>query len=434
MHSVLAIARVTLKDALRKKVLFTVLFFAVLLTVASGFLPAVMAQERINQVAKVCLSGLGFFGMIVAIFLAAPNLPDDISKKTIFTVLTKPARRWEIIAGKILGLGYVLAILLLIMGSLSYAYINFWAWKMGPAENAPARLGGNKLNYAESVEYHGLTLELSRPMIESNRAIASGIDRITFHFTGLDKENFSGDMVFAKADLFSHGSLYDSKTNEGTAALEFRNPTTGEAREIVFGQEKYLPFDRAFIDKAGALDISVLRHLASGRYSAKAASVAVLSQPTGYGVNFLKALVMMFMQYMVLVFVATAASTFLTSTVSTITALFIYFTGSFVEVLRDQALALGSTADIFTMAEHTHEAQAHQLTGLQWLVNILLRYFYLGITIVFPNLTSYNVSAAVSQNEYISGSQVAGAFVYAALYAAVAYAIAVAVFMRKEVA
>ena len=89
MHSVLAIARVTLKDALRKRVFFTVLFFAAVLTVASGLLPWVTPGEQIRQVAKICLAGISFFGMIVAIFVSAPNLPDDISAKTIFTVMTK---------------------------------------------------------------------------------------------------------------------------------------------------------------------------------------------------------------------------------------------------------------------------------------------------------------------------------------------------------
>ncbi len=93
MHAVLAIARVTLKDALRKKVLFTLVFFTALLIVSSGFLPSVMPDEQVGQVVKVCLGGIGFFGMIVAVFLSAPNLPDDISSKVIFTVMTKPARR-----------------------------------------------------------------------------------------------------------------------------------------------------------------------------------------------------------------------------------------------------------------------------------------------------------------------------------------------------
>lgn len=440
MHSILAIAKVTLKDALRKKVLFTVLFFAVILMVSSGLLPWVLPSEQIQQVSKICLGGIGFFGMVVAVFLSAPNLPDDISAKTIFTVMTKPARRWQILAGKILGLGYVLGIMLAVMGSLSYMYIHFWAWKLGPDKDTPGlpRLAGNRYNYAEWVEYGGMRLEIGDAMVESKRAIASGFDRIKYHFEGLDKEQFSGDTVFAEMTLFSHMDVYDKVTHEGTAAIEVANPTTGEATRIVFGGETLRPvvrgFARALVDKTGALDVTVVRHLPTGSYSAMAASVAVLSQPSSYGMNFLKALTMMFVQYMVLVFVATAASTFLTSTVSTITALFIYFTGSFTELLRTQALSLGSGANIFTMSEHAHGEIQEHLTGVVWFANIALRYFYLGISIVFPNFDFYNMSGPISQNLHISGGEVVFGLSYGAVYATLAFAAAWLVFRRKEVA
>jgi hypothetical protein len=281
-------------------------------------------------------------------------------------------------------------------------------------------------------------LEVSDVMIESKRAIVSGLDRVKYHFEGLDKEQFSGDTVFAEVTLFSHADVYDKVTHEGTAAIEVANPTTSETTTIVFGGETLRPvargFSRGLIDKTGALDVTVVRHLPAGGYSAMAESVAVLSQPSSYGMNFAKALVMMFVQYMVLVFVATAASTFLTSTVSTITALFIYFTGSFTEILRTQALALGSGANIFTMAEHVHGAREEHLAGAVWFANIGLRYFYLGISIVFPNFDFYNMSGPISENRYIGNGFLAFGIFYGAVYATLAFAAAWLVFRRKEVA
>ena len=439
MHAILAIAKVTLKDALRKKVLFTILFFAVLLSVAAGFLPSVRPDDQVRQMVKISLAGMGFFGMVVAIFLSAPSLPDDISKKTIFTVMTKPARRWEIIAGKIVGLGYVLAIMLAIMGAAAYICIAAWGAKLSTGGSGLPLLGGNKPNYAKSIENHGLRLDVTQAMLDSKRAIVSGIDSITYHFEGLGTENYDGDTVYAKITLFNHGSTYDNVTFEGTAALHAINPSTGESKTDIFGAETLRPtfqeFPKSMIDKEGRLDIVVERHLPMGSYSAMASSVAVLSQPSGFGANFVKALFLMFIQYMLLVFIAVSASTILTSTVSTIFALFVYFTGSLTEILRNQALALGSEANIFTMAEHTHE-QPHVVTmsGGQWFVNMILRYFYLGISIMFPNLSSYDLSAAVSQNEYISSQTMVAGIWYGAVYAAGAFLIAWLIFRRKEVA
>jgi hypothetical protein len=275
-------------------------------------------------------------------------------------------------------------------------------------------------------------------MVDSKRAIVSGFDSVTYHFQGLRGERFRGDTAFVQVTVFCHGWTYDPNTREGTAAVQVGNPTTGELRTVVFGADNLRPqahgFPRSLIDKSGALDVTLLKHLPAGSYSAMAGSVAVLAQPEGgYATNFIKALVLMFMQYMVLVFVAIAASTFLTSTVSIITALFIYFTGSLADILRAQALKLGSEANIFTMARHSHQAEAIGLPAFQWAVNVFLRYFYLGISVVFPNLSYYDPSAGVSANEYISYGTVFDGLWYGAVYSAAAFLIAWLVFRRKEV-
>jgi ABC-type transport system involved in multi-copper enzyme maturation permease subunit len=438
MHSILAIADVTFKDALRKKVLFTILFFAVLMTVVSGLLPTVRPDDRVRQAAKIGLSGIGFFGMVVGIFLSAPSLPDDISRKTIFSVMTKPARRWQIIAGKIVGLGLVLAVILAVMGGIAYVCVRFWAWKAGPSEDGMPRLQGHAAVHATQIVHEHLTLPVSGAMIESRRAIASGFQRLEYRFTGLDKRRYEGDTVFVRVRVFSHAWSFDPQTKEGTGMLLVANPTTGETKDIIFGPQndipQYVSFPRSMIDREGRLMIVLGRRSASGSISAAADSIAILSQPSGYTANFVKGMAMMFMQYMVLVFIAVAASTLLTSTVSIIFALFVYFTGSLTEILRDQALALGSEVNIFTMAEHTHEGEVGLAAGYQWFINIVLRYFYLGISVVFPNLSSYNVSEAISRNEYVPWASLLHGLWYGAVYAILAFAAAWAIFRRKEVA
>lgn len=438
MHSILAIADVTFKDALRKKVLFTILFFAVLMTVVSGLLPTVSPDDRIRQAAKIGLSGIGFFGMVVGIFLSAPSLPDDISRKTIFSVMTKPARRWQIIAGKIVGLGLVLAVILAVMGAIAYGCVRFWAAKAGPSADGMPRLQGNAAVYASEIRHQHLSLPVSPAAIESRRAIASGFQRLEYSFTGLDRQRYQGDMVFVRIRVFSHAWSFDPVTKEGTGMLLVVNPSTGESKEIIFGPQndipQYVSFPRSMIDKQGSLVIVLGKRLAAGSMSAAADSITILSQPSGYTANFLKGLTLMFMQYMVLVFIAVAASTLLTSTVSIIFALFVYFTGSLTDILRDQALALGAQASIFTMGEHTHAEGQVAALGYEWFLNVVLRYFYLGISVVFPNLSFYDVSEAISRNEYIPWASLAHGMWYGAVYAAIAFAAAWVVFRRKEVA
>jgi len=418
--NVRAIASMTFKDAIRKKVLFTLVFFALLL-LGTVFLSWVRVEYRLQQMTRILLGGMGFFGMIAAVFLAAPNLPDDIKNKTIFTVLTKPSRRWHVLAGKILGIGYVLAMLLFLMGAMSYAYLSFWGRRMQTEGDALPVLQGHHRTYAASVEHLDMSLE-----------------RMTFHFDRLDSERFSDEVAFAEVVLFSHGASYDPRTKEGTALMEAQNPTTGEIHTEVFGAETLRPthlvFPTSMIDDSGRLTITLITRLKSGNYSAMAGSVAVLSQPSTYGINFLKALTLMFMQYMVLVFVATAASTFLTSTVSTITALFVYFTGSLTEMLRAQALELGTRADLFSAADHSHDASPAVAQVAHVAVNFLMRYFYIGVSIAFPNLSSFSPAGAMSASEYITPATLGNAFLYALVFSAASFVIAWAIFSRKEVA
>ncbi len=435
---ILAVASITFKDGLRKKALFTITLFAVLVIV-SGFLPWVRADFRIQQLTRVSLGGMAFFAMVVAIFLAAPNIPDDISRKTIFTVMTKPARRWHMLAGKVLGLGYILAIMLVMMGTLTYAHIRYLDYRMGLDEGELPRLQGHKRTYAAEVEHEGRSLQLSEPIIESGRALASGFERITYHFRGLDRRQFRGETAFCQVVLFNHAFSYVDDV--GTALFLARNPSTGAVVTEIFGAEtlqpRFIAFPKAMIDANGDVSITLITRHDMGSYSAMASSAAVLSQPSLYVINFVKGLALLFMQGMVLVFIATAASTFLTSTVSVITALFVYFTGSLTGIIRDQALALGTEESIFTMAEHTHgtpEMATGVTRSMQMGVDYLLRYFYLGISIAFPNLPAFSPTDRMATSEYISLGALWGGLSYGLVYAAIAFGVAWAVFQRKEVA
>ena len=437
MHSILAIASMTLKDALRKRVMFTILFFLVFM-VSVVFLPVVRTEDRIRQLTTLCFGGIGFFGMIVAIFLSAPNLPDDIKSKTIFTVLTKPARRWQILAGKIMGLAYVLAFMLFVMGFSTFIYLNIWSHRLGGNPSGGSWLAVDKRNYAKVVERGGLKLELTDKMTESEVPVASGLDEITFHFEGLSDQKLGDESILIMLRLFAHNETYDPDSGEGTGGMQVRNPTTGESVTMAFGaetlQDVVLSVPRALVDNEGRVSVRLFKRLESGSYSAMASSVAVISRPSSYFFNFVKALCLMFIRYMVLVFIATAASTFLTSTVSNITALFIYFTGSLTELVRDQALKLGTELNIAHMGAHTHGDSTEQWTFMSSMLNFLLRYFYLGISVSFPNLSALDPVGAISEGSYIEVSRMLNCFTYGAVFAAVAFVFGWVVFSYKEVA
>ena len=50
------------------------------------------------------LSSISLFGVIIAIFIGIGLVSKEIEKKTLYTILSRPVRRWEFIVGKYLGL------------------------------------------------------------------------------------------------------------------------------------------------------------------------------------------------------------------------------------------------------------------------------------------------------------------------------------------
>ncbi len=99
-----AISFNTFREAVRDRVLYNLIFFA-LLMVASALLfgQISIGIERIVLV-NLGLTAVSIFGIVIAIFIGIGLVSKEIDKRTLYTVLARPVRRWEFILGKFLGL------------------------------------------------------------------------------------------------------------------------------------------------------------------------------------------------------------------------------------------------------------------------------------------------------------------------------------------
>jgi ABC-type transport system involved in multi-copper enzyme maturation permease subunit len=100
----------TFREAVRDRVLYNLVVF-VLLLVASAPLFSVISIgiERLVLV-NVGLSSISFFGVVIAILIGVGLVSKEIEKKTLYTILSRPVRRWEFIAGKYGGLMMTLTV------------------------------------------------------------------------------------------------------------------------------------------------------------------------------------------------------------------------------------------------------------------------------------------------------------------------------------
>lgn len=105
-----SIAFNTFREAVRDRVLYNLIAFAVLLSGAAIFIGQISIEIERLVVINLGLTAVSLFGMIIAIFVGIGLVSKEIEKRTLYTVLSRPVRRWEFIVGKFFGLAGTLAV------------------------------------------------------------------------------------------------------------------------------------------------------------------------------------------------------------------------------------------------------------------------------------------------------------------------------------
>jgi ABC-type transport system involved in multi-copper enzyme maturation permease subunit len=116
MNRIVAIAWNTFREAVRNKILYSLLFFALLLIMSALAIGNLTLHEEVRTIRDVGLFGIDLFGVIIAIFVGVNLLYKELDLKTVYTILPKPLWRWEFVLGKWLGMLLTLAIQMVVMG------------------------------------------------------------------------------------------------------------------------------------------------------------------------------------------------------------------------------------------------------------------------------------------------------------------------------
>lgn len=112
---ILAIASNTFKEAVRSRVFYILLAFAFCLMMFSSVM-GLMAVGRIQRVIlDMGLSTVSYFSAMTAIFVGIGLIYQEIEKKTIYNILSKPVSRTHFLLGRYAGLMGVLLVNLLAM-------------------------------------------------------------------------------------------------------------------------------------------------------------------------------------------------------------------------------------------------------------------------------------------------------------------------------
>src|ERR1700749_4505178 len=107
---VVHIASNTFREAVRDRVLYNLIAFAVLLSGAAIFVGQISIQIERLVVINLGLTAVSVFGIVIAIFIGIGLVSKEIEKRTLYTMLSRPVRRWEFIVGKFFGLAGTLVV------------------------------------------------------------------------------------------------------------------------------------------------------------------------------------------------------------------------------------------------------------------------------------------------------------------------------------
>ena len=94
----------TFREAVRDRVLYNLIFFALMMTGAAILVGGISIGIERMVIINLGLSAISIFGLVMAIFIGVGLVHKEMEKRTLYSLLSKPIRRWEFLAGKFAGL------------------------------------------------------------------------------------------------------------------------------------------------------------------------------------------------------------------------------------------------------------------------------------------------------------------------------------------
>ncbi len=116
------------RESVRDKVLYNLVFFAVLLIATSYLLGQLTAGQEVKIIKDLGLSATAVFGLFIAVFIGIGLVSKEVERRSIDSLLSKPIRRYEFIVGKYSGLVLTLLVNVAVMTIAQYVVLGYMSW------------------------------------------------------------------------------------------------------------------------------------------------------------------------------------------------------------------------------------------------------------------------------------------------------------------
>ncbi len=110
MRNIQTVAANTFREAVRDRVLYNLVFFALLMMGAAILVGQISIGIERDVIVSLGLTAISVIGIFIAIFLGVALVSKEMDKRTLYALLAKPVKRWEFLLGKFFGLVMTLTV------------------------------------------------------------------------------------------------------------------------------------------------------------------------------------------------------------------------------------------------------------------------------------------------------------------------------------
>jgi Cu-processing system permease protein len=121
MRNVWTVATNAFREAVRDRVLYNLVFFALLMIGASILVGQISIGIEETVIVSLGLTATSVIGLMIAIFIGVGLVSKEMDKRTLYALLAKPLQRWQFLVGKFIGLVMTLAVNTAVMAAGLYA-------------------------------------------------------------------------------------------------------------------------------------------------------------------------------------------------------------------------------------------------------------------------------------------------------------------------
>jgi ABC-type transport system involved in multi-copper enzyme maturation permease subunit len=115
MSRIAAVAFNTYRETVRERVLYNLVFFAIVMTLCGFLLSELSIRQDAKVIKDIGLAAMDLFGTLIAVFIGVGLVNKEIERRSLYPLLAKPLAREEFFLGKFAGLSFTLLVNLAVM-------------------------------------------------------------------------------------------------------------------------------------------------------------------------------------------------------------------------------------------------------------------------------------------------------------------------------